>query len=181
MPRLVALWWPVLTTVAQPQDPSLVGWRMVDRFAGFRYEVKGPHVVQSGFHTGRPDVRTLSLPRLFAFEQQQHHVHRQHLQEAQGACDDALDWLSRCSSPSQCRPCARITRRGFAHRGRSRASDETIVPVPGVRAAMTVSQRLRRDARVRRERCRVILAPRAPRASARPERRRRPASVLPGF
>ena len=51
MPRLVALWWPVLTTVAQPQDPSLVGWRMVDRFAGFRYEVKGPHVVQSGFHT----------------------------------------------------------------------------------------------------------------------------------
>ena len=50
MPRLVALWWPVLTTVAQPQDPSLVGWRMVDRFAGFRYEVKGPHVVQSGFH-----------------------------------------------------------------------------------------------------------------------------------
>ena len=50
MPRL-ALWWPVLTTVAQPQDPSLVGWRMVDRFAGFRYEVKGPHVVQSGFHT----------------------------------------------------------------------------------------------------------------------------------
>ena len=51
MPRLVALWWPVLTTVAQPQDPSLVGWRMVDRFAGFRYEVKGPHVVQSGFQT----------------------------------------------------------------------------------------------------------------------------------
>ena len=78
-------------------------------------------------------------------------------------------------------PARRITRRGFAHRGRSRASDETIVPVPGVRAAMTVSQRLRRDARVRRERCRVILAPRAPRASARPERRRRPASVLPGF
>ena len=51
MPRLVALWWPVLATTAQPQDPSLVGWRMVDRFAGFRYEVKGPHVVQSGFHT----------------------------------------------------------------------------------------------------------------------------------
>ena len=51
MPGRLALWWPVLTTVAQPQDPSLVGWRMVDRFAGFRYEVKGPHVVQSGFHT----------------------------------------------------------------------------------------------------------------------------------
>ena len=31
-------------------DPSMVGWRMVDRFAGFRFEVKGPHVVQSGYH-----------------------------------------------------------------------------------------------------------------------------------
>ena len=46
MPRL-ALWWPVL---AAAQDPSLVGWRMIDRFAGFRFEVKGPHVVDSGFH-----------------------------------------------------------------------------------------------------------------------------------
>ena len=35
---------------AAVEDPSMVGWRMVDRFAGFRFEVKGD-VSETGFES----------------------------------------------------------------------------------------------------------------------------------
>lgn len=36
-------------------DPSMVGWRMIDRFAGFRFEVKGSFVMDSGYHAAAVD------------------------------------------------------------------------------------------------------------------------------
>ena len=36
-------------TRAEVVDPSMVGWRMIDRFAGFRFEVSGD-VMGTGFH-----------------------------------------------------------------------------------------------------------------------------------
>ena len=37
-------------TRAEVVDPSMVGWRMIDRFAGFRFEVSGD-VMGTGFHS----------------------------------------------------------------------------------------------------------------------------------
>jgi len=51
---MMARWWLAAAWLgavsADVVDPSMVGWRMVDRFAGFRFEVTGPFVTESGFH-----------------------------------------------------------------------------------------------------------------------------------